>query len=770
MAGSILGNRVLRKEDPKFLTTGGVYVDDLLDEPMLAGAAYVTYVRSSVAHGVLLGIDASDALAMPGVIAVYTASDLRLAPVPSDFNPTIARGMLAIDKVRFVGEPVAVVISETREQGEDAAEAVIVDYDVLPAVVDVEESLAGGTLLYEETGSNVVFDTMVLGMPDNTGDAFFEGCEVVVKGRLLNQRVAPCPLEVRGSAVAWVTGPDGSERLHQWLSTQGAQGALGTIAKINGVEASQVKVITPDVGGGFGAKISCDPEESLLGVLSAKVGRPLRWQETRSESMMALGHGRAQLQFITVGGTRDGRVSHYQLHAIQDSGYFAEMGTILAPFMTRPMASAVYAIPNIEVRTTSVVTNTAVTTAYRGAGRPEATAAAERAMDLFAAELGMDPVDVRRINLIPKFLDSHTTVVGQTYDVGDYETALDKALAAADYAALRAEQAQRRAAGGPLQLGIGVSTYVEITGGVAPFGEHAKIEVHDDGRATVYTGTSPHGQGHVTAWSMLAHEQTGIPMDQIDVVWGDTDLVPEGGGTMGSRSLQHGGAAVWNAAAELVETARKLAAKLLEADEADVVLDKDAGAFHVSGTPSITKGWAELAVAAHGETDLPEGLQHALFFQGAASFPFGAHVAVVEVDTETGKVRHLRQIACDDAGRVLNPMLLEGQIHGGIAQGAAQALMEEVRYDSDGNPVTSNLADYAFISAAELPSFEVVHMETPTHLNPLGAKGIGESGTIGSTPAVQSAVIDAVSHLGVRHIDMPCTAQRVWQAINSASA
>ncbi|MDP2290814.1 MAG: xanthine dehydrogenase family protein molybdopterin-binding subunit [Actinomycetota bacterium] len=769
MAGSILGNRVLRKEDPKFLTTGGVYVDDLLDEPLLQGAAHVTYVRSTVAHGTILGIDTSDALAMPGVLAIYTAADLGLEAVPSDFNPTIARGMLASDKVRFVGEPVAAVITEERQQGEDAAEQVIIDYDVLPAVVDVEESLAGGSLLYEATGSNVVFDTMVLGMPDNTGDAFFDGCEVVVKGRFLNQRVAPCPLEVRGSAVAWVTDSEGGRRLHQWLSTQGAQGAQGTIAKINGVEVSQVKVITPDVGGGFGAKISCDPEESLLGVLAAKVGRPLRWQETRSESMMVLGHGRAQLQYVTVGGRRDGKVTHYQLHAIQDAGYFAEMGSILAPFMTRPMASAVYDIPNIEVRTTSVVTNTAVTTAYRGAGRPEATAAAERAMDLFALEIGMDPVDVRRINLIPKFLDSHTTVIGQTYDVGDYETALDKALAAADYPALRAEQARRREAGDVLQLGIGVSTYVEITGGVAPFGEHAKIEVLDDGRAVVYTGTSPHGQGHVTSWSMLAHEQTGIPMDQIDVVWGDTDLVPEGGGTMGSRSLQHGGAAVWNAAIELVEKARKLAAKLLEADEADVVLDKDAGAFHVSGTPSISKGWADLAVAAHAEADLPEGLQHALFFQGAASFPFGSHVAVVEVDTETGKVRHLRQIACDDAGRVLNPMLLEGQIHGGIAQGAAQALLEEVRYDSDGNPVTSNLADYAFISAAELPSFEVVHMETPTHLNPLGAKGIGESGTIGSTPAVQSAVIDAVSHLGVRHIDMPCTAERVWQAIAAAA-
>ena len=765
MAGSILGNRVLRKEDPKFLTTGGVYVDDMLDEPLLAGAGHVTYVRSTLAHGRILSIDTSAALEMPGVLAVYTAEDLGLQPVPSDFNPTIARGHLAIEKVRFVGEPVAVVITEERQQGEDAAEQVVIDYDSLPAVIDIEEALTSSTLLYESTGSNVVFDTTVLGLPENSGAAFFEGCEVVSgPHRVLNQRVAPCPLAVRGSAVAWVDG-----RLHQWLSTQAAQGAKTLIAKTNGVEPDQVLVIAPDVGGGFGAKISCDPEESLLGVLAAKIGRPLRWRETRSESMMVLGHGRAQVQYVTIGGNRDGKVTHYQLHAIQDCGYFAEMGTILAPFMTRPMSSAVYAIPNIECRTTSVVTNSAVTTAYRGAGRPEATAAAERAMDLFAAELGLDPAEVRRMNLIPKFMEPHTTAVGQTYDVGDYETALDKALDAAGYADLRAEQARRRAAGDVKQLGIGVSTYVEITGGVGS-GEHARIEVLTDGRAIVYTGTSPHGQGHVTAWSMLAHEQTGIPMDQIDVVWGNTDLVPQGDGTMGSRSLQQGGNAVFLAAADLVDKARAIAAKLLEADEADVVLDKASASFHVSGTPSIGKTWADLATAATMDPELPEGLAHAAYYAVAgATFPFGAHVAVVEVDTETGKVTHLRHIACDDAGTVLNPMLLEGQIHGGVAQGTAQALMEEVRYDSDGNPVTSNLADYAFISAAELPSIEVVHMETPTFINALGAKGIGESGTIGSTPAVQSAVIDAVSHLGVRHIDMPCTPQKVWLALAAAA-
>jgi carbon-monoxide dehydrogenase large subunit len=765
VAGSILGNRVLRKEDPKFLTTGGVYVDDLGADPRLAGAAFVTYVRSSVAHGRITGIDTSAALAMPGVLGIFTAADLGLSVAPSPFNPAVSRGNLAIDKVRFVGEPIAAVVTETRRQGEDAAEQVIVDYDVLEALVDMEAAMTSTTLIYDEAGSNVVFDTTAIGVAELGGDEYFADCEVVVTGRFTNQRVAPCPLEVRSSAVAWIDG-----RLTQWLSTQGAQSARDSIKTGNDLTDEQVHVITPDVGGGFGAKITCYPEEILLGTLSKRVGRPLRWQETRTESMMALGHGRGQVQYATMGGTRDGKISHYRLQVVQDCGGFAEMGTILAPFMTRPMASAVYDIPNIECRTTSVVTNTTPITAYRGAGRPEATAAAERIVDMYAAEIGKDPAEVRRMNLIPKFLEPHTTVIGQTYDVGDYETSLDKALEVAGYAELRAEQAARRAAGGAKQLGIGISVYVEITGGVPPFGEHAKIEVLDDGRAVVYTGTSPHGQGHVTAWSMLAHEQTGIPMDQIDVVWGDTDLVPSGAGTMGSRSLQHGGAAVWNVAGELVDQARKLAAKLLEADDADVVLDKDSGSFHVTGTPALAKTWAELSVAAQSDSEFENGLQHSSFFQAAgATFPFGAHVAVVEVDIETGQTKLIRHIACDDAGRVLNPLLLEGQIHGGVAQGAAQALLEEVRYDSDGNPITSNLADYAFITAAELPSVEVVHMETPTFMNPLGAKGIGESGSIGSTPAVQSAVVDAVSHLGVRHVDMPCTAERVWAAINAVT-
>lgn len=760
MGGSILGNRVLRKEDPKFLTTGGKYVDDLLDEPLLANAVHVTYARSSVAHGHILSIDTSEAAAMPGVIAVFTGADLGLQPMPSAFNPAATRTLLAMDKVRYVGEPLAIIVSETREQGEDASEAIIVDYDVLEAFVDVEQAMASSTLLYDACGSNVVFDTTALGMPDNTGDDFFAGCEVVVKGRYMNQRVAPCPLEVRGAAAAW--GPDG--RLTQWLSTQHAQGAPGPIAAANGVDVSQVRVKTPDVGGGFGAKIGTYPEDLLLGVVAKRVGRPVRWRETRSESMVGLGHGRAQLQYITIGGSRDGKVTHYQFHAIQDSGAWVDMGTILAPFMTRPMSSGVYAIPNIECRTTSVVTNTTPTVAYRGAGRPEATAAIERAMDMFAAEIGKDAAEVRRINLIPKFMEPHTTAIGGTYDVGDYEESLNRALAASDYAGWRKKQAERRANNDPKQLGIGVSVYVEITGGVGT-GEAAKVEVLEDGSARVYTGTSPHGQGHDTSWSMLASEQTGIPMDKIELIWGDTDLVPVGSGTMGSRSLQQGGNAVFSVAGTLAEKAKAVAARLLEANEADIVLDKDQGVFHVAGTPAVSKTWAELAVAEKATG----GLVHSdVIGVVGPTFPFGAHVGIVEVDTETGKVVHIAHYACDDAGTVLNPMLLEGQIHGGVAQGAAQALMEEVRYDEDGNPITSNLADYAFISAAELPSVHVIHMETPTPNNLIGAKGIGESGTIGSTPALQSAVIDAVSHLGVRHIDMPTTAERVWSAIQQA--
>jgi aerobic carbon-monoxide dehydrogenase large subunit len=437
---------------------------------------------------------------------------------------------------------------------------------------------------------------------------------------------------------------------------------------------------------------------------------------------------------------------------------------VVLPTLTMMMAAGVYAFSRVHAQARALATNTTPIGAYRGAGRPEATAAVERAIDLFAAEIGMDPAEVRRINLIPSFEAPYTTSMGATYDTGDYPEALDRALAAAGYPDLRAEQARRRQAGEARQIGIGLSVYVEITGAGGEGGgpsENASIEVHPDGTATILTGTSPHGQGHATAWAMIASDQLGIPLEKITVLHGDTDLVPVGGGTMGSRSLQQGGAAVHQAAGALVELAKERAAAKLEADPGDLVVDLGLAGLAVRGTPGAGISFAELAAD-------EQLLVQTTFRAAASTFPFGAHVAVVEVDVESGKAEVVRIVAVDDAGTILNPLLADGQRHGGLAQGVAQALLEEVLYDDDGNPQTSTLADYPFISATELPSFELVEMATPTPMNPLGAKGIGEAGTIGSTPAVQNAVIDAVAHLGVRHIDMPTTPMRVFRAIQQA--
>ena len=754
---SIFGNRVPRVEDPKLLTVGGTYVADLR-LPELDGAGYVTYVRSTIAHARLLSVDVDDARSAPGVLGVFTAVDVDLAPRPAGapiFNAAMTRPFLADGVVRFVGEPVAVIVSERPEQGVDAAELVWADYEPLPAVVDPVAARRDQVIIHEAAGTNVVVE-LAFGRTDD----LFDGCEVVVSHDVVNQRVASVPLECRAAAAAWVDG-----RLMQWSSTQHAHGVRDNLASVYGLDPASVRVVAPDVGGGFGAKIGSYTEELLLPWLATQVGRPVRWAETRSENMVALGHGRGQQQHLEIGGRRDGTVEAYRLTILQDGGAYAEVGSIL-PYLTRMMAAGTYDIPKVEVNATSVITNTTPTVAYRGAGRPEATAAIERAMDLFAAEIGMDPTEVRRVNLIPADAFPWTTATGAVYDVGDYERALDLALEHAGYADLRVEQERRRTAGEVVQLGIGVALYVEVTAGPTAGGEHARVVIETDGCATVYTGSSPHGQGHHTAFASLASAELGIPMEQITVVHGDTDLVARGEGTMGSRSLQLGGSAVHEASIAVVTRARQLAADALEANPDDLVLDKTVGRFHVAGTPAIGRTWAELSVQA---SDAGDPLAVLTDFKAAQpTFPFGAHVAVVDVDTETGRVTLRRHIAVDDAGRILNPLLAEGQRHGGIAQGAAQALLEEVCYDEDGNPVTSNLADYAVISATELPSFELVAMETPTDVNPLGAKGIGESGTIGSTPAVQSAVVDAVSHLGVRHIDMPTTPERVWRAIQAA--
>ncbi len=753
---SILGTRVLRTEDPRFLTVGGSYTADL-DDPLLDGALHVTYVRSMVAHGTITSIDLDEARRAPGVVAVYSADDLGdmpLLPLAVPFlNPLHARPVLAQGKVRFVGEPLAVIVSETPEAGADAAEAVWADIEFLPVVLTPADALEGDTLLFDEVGNNVSLE-LVFG----DDDSVFDDCEVVVTEELVNQRVAVCPLEVRSAAATWV-----GDRLVQFCATQAPHGVKAALVEWYGLDEANVRVRTPDVGGGFGAKIGAYPEEMLLGWLSKQLGRPVRWIETRSENMVAMGHGRGQWQTVTIGGRRDGTVSAYRLNLVQDSGAYPALGAFLS-FMTRAMASGVYDIPSVQFNARSIVTNTTPTVAYRGAGRPEATAAVERAMDLFAAEIGMDPVEVRRRNLVPADAFPYTTPTDTVYDVGDYERCLDLVLEAAGYDELRAEQSRRREAGGPKQLGIGVSVYVEVTAGPQAGEEYGRVVVNADGTATAFTGASSHGQGHDTSFAMLVTDALGIPLERVTVRHGDTDEVPRGVGTFGSRSLQLGGSAIRVASEQVVDQARRIAAELLEADPADIELDRASGAFHVAGTPAVSRSWVEVAAAA-GESGLEAETD---FTAESPTFPFGAHVAVVEVDTDTGLVRLVRMVTCDDAGTIVNPLLVEGQRHGGIAQGAAQAIYEHMRYDDDGNPITGNLADYTMISATELPSFELVTMETPTPMNPLGAKGIGESGTIGSTPAVQSAVCDALAPFGVRHVDMPATPERVWQAVRSA--
>ncbi len=763
---SILGTRVIRTEDPRLLTVGGSYVDDLR-VPELADAARITFVRSPVAHALISGIDVAAAREAPGVVAVLTAQDMDdlAPPPPPDAGAEVPEGaplplgglwgepLLAIGRVRYVGEPVAIVITDDSYQGEDAAELVSVDYEPLPPVVGISGALETETLLFAGTESNIAVTSGAA-----ADESAFDGCDVVVKRTLVNQRLAPVPMEGRAAAARWADG-----KLTYWVSTQNAQISRFILAGALGLDPGAIRVITPDVGGGFGAKVGIDRDAIVVAWAARRTGRALRWVETRSENLVGMTHGRAQEQTITIGGTRDGRILAYRLDIVQDTGAYPRMSGFL-PFLTKLMAVGPYDIPHVQTASRVVVTNTTPISAYRGAGRPEATAAIERAVDLFAAEIGMDPAEVRRKNLIPPDKFPHTTPTGAVYDSGDYATALDKVLAAAGYSELRAEQARRRERGDVVQLGLGLATYVEITAADAAGGETSRLMVHGDGTATVYTGSSAHGQGHHTAWAMLVEAELGIEMAKVTVIHGDTDLIPEGVGTYASRSLQLGGVAVHKAAQDVKEQARRVAADMLEAAEADLELDTEHGTWQVRGDPASSRSWAEVATHA-GADGLVAFVQ---YIGGAPTFPFGTHLAVAEVDTETGKARLIRHVTADDAGTVVSPVLAEGQRHGGIAQGVAQALLEEVLYDADGNPITGTLADYAAITAAELPSFELLDSETPTNVNPLGVKGIGEAGTIGATPATHNAVIDAVSHLGVRHIEMPTTPARVWAAISEA--
>lgn len=771
--GSVLGNRVVRTEDPRLLTGAGRYVADLPhDLAQYGDVLYAHFVRSEVPHGTIAGIDVSDAAAMPGVIAVWTAAELGIAPhhgfakVHDDF----ARAPLASDRVRFVGDPVAVVFAESPTAAADAAQAVWADIEPLPAATEAEDALsADSEPLFPGHDLHGFANLAVAESSDAPVDLEAVSSRVV-RGRYVNQRVNVAPIEPHGFAAA--PAPDG--RLYVWPSNQMPHGVWGSLTGVLGVDRSEVRVITPQVGGGFGGKAGLQVEYTVVAAAARRLDRPIVWVPTRTEDMQAMPHSRGQVQYAELGLDDAGRFTGLRLRVVGDAGAYPTVGAFL-PGGTRRMAPGPYALPAYECDVAVAVTNTTPMGAYRGAGRPEATALVERLVDQAAHETGIDPIELRLRNLLPDDAFPYTSPTGNVYDSGAYALPLRTAREAIGYDALRAEQAERRRRGDSVQIGIGVASYVEITAGGSG-SEYSRVEVHPDGTATVYAGTAAHGQGHQTSYAMIVASETGIPVDRITLVDGDTDRVPRGGGTGGSRSLQLGGSAVRRATEALVEAARTLAARELEADPADIVVDTEAGTVGVAGVPATALTWAQLAELAVNDAESDSdgadgpGLDGtAVFEQDGATFPFGSHIAVVEVDVDTGAARLVRHVAVDDCGTVLNPLLVQGQQHGGIASGAGQALYEEVLF-RDGSPVTSNFADYGVPSAAELPSFEVLSTETPTPYNPLGAKGIGEAATIGSTPAIQNAVIDALSHLGVRHIDMPCTPERVWTAIQDAAA
>jgi carbon-monoxide dehydrogenase large subunit len=752
MPGSILGTEVRRVEDLELLLGHGTFVDNLES----TGVAHAIFVRSPFAHARITGIDTAEAAAAPGVLAVYTSHDLGPEPLSgfADVNDKAGRAALAVDKVRYVGDPVALVVAETRAQAMDAAELVDVDYDDLPVVTDVEDALAeDAPLQFEAIGSNIATQRAAKDTSDVLDDA-----DHVTRVRMVNQRIATAPIE--GNAILVRPTAEGMEA---WVSTQHPHMARDLLAKAIGVDVGHVRVVAPHVGGAFGGKAGTGPDHAAIALAARKLGHPVKWSETRSEAMLSM-QGRGQVQFAELGLTDDGTITGLRLRVLGECGAYAGFGGALAVGPTYMMAQGPYVIPRLRFDAIGVMTNTAPVGAFRGAGRPEAAAALDRVLDIAALELGLSPEEIRRRNLIPADAFPYTTKTGVTYDNGDYRAPLEEALRIADVDDARKEQQRRIDAGESRLLGIGVSTYVEITGfGGSEFGS---VQIHPDGSATVMSGTSAHGQGHATSFSMIVADRLGLPLDKITYCQSDTAIVRTGGGTGGSRSLQLGGNAVAKAADELHEKAIAVAARMLEANAEDVTLDDEG--FGVAGVPGSHVSWPDLAAYAH-EHDGGLGVDTD-FTQKGATFPFGAHVAIVEVDVETGQAKPIRHVAVDDCGRILNPLIVAGQQHGGAIQGISQALWEEMLYDEQGTPITSSFADYGIPTAADGIMLEASNTETPTPVNPMGAKGIGESATIGSTPAVQNAVVDALKHLGVKHIDLPCTPERVWREIQNPRA
>jgi len=771
-----IGSRAPRKEDPKLITGRGTFTDDVT----LPGMVYVSLVRSPHAHARIRRIDAAAARKVTGVVAVLTGKDAEAAGVLPCFitvpSMNSSKHMpIATDKARYVGDAIAAVVADTRQAAKRAADTVTVDYEPLPVVVDATNALeAGAPILHEELGTNLVFTYPVKG---GDIDKAFRDAEATVKLRIVNQRLIPNAIEPRSVVAKFEAG-----ELTVWSTTQIPHFVQLIVALNLGLSQNKVRVIAPEVGGGFGSKLQVYAEELLVAHLAKTLGRPVKWTEDRREGYLATIHGRDLVQDVELGAKRDGTVLGVRIRTVANMGAYLQafapaIPTILHAFII----PGAYRIPAFDCEVRGAYTNTTPVDAYRGAGRPEATLAIERAMDRLADEIGMDPAEVRRKNFVPPDAFPFTTISGITYDSGDYAPALDRALVMSDYKTFPARRAEAKSRG--KYRGIGLSSYVEICGlapskansalGVGWGGyESARIRVHPTGAVQVFTGTSPHGQGHETSWAQIAADALGVSPDDIEVRHGDTFESPGMGvGTFGSRSLAVGGVAVHNAAQKIREKVIQIGAHLLEASPADVVVQ--GGKVFVKGVPEKAKAFGEISMAAYLASNLPEGMEPGLeattyYDPPNFTFPFGTHVAEVEVDPETGSVELIRYSACDDCGRQVNPMIVEGQLHGGITQGIGQALYETAVYDTNGQLLTGSMMEYHVPTAADVPAFALDHTVTLTKTNPLGVKGIGEAGTIGSTPAVVNAVIDALSPLGVTHLDMPLTAERVWRAIRTA--
>ncbi|MGZ4755766.1 MAG: xanthine dehydrogenase family protein molybdopterin-binding subunit [Acidimicrobiia bacterium] len=779
---AVVGTRQLRREDAALLTGEAKFVDDLA----VPGALHVKLLRSTVAHARIVSIDTGAAASMPGVVAVYTGADLRdewanplpcAWPVTDDMkNP--AHWPIAVEEVGYAGDAVAVVVAETKQAARDALESIVVEYDALPAVLDLEDAAADTNLVHAELGTNESYTWSLI--PDPAAvDAAFANATHVVSERYLQQRLIPMAMEPRGVVVQ--PEPFGGN-VTVYSSTQIPHILKVMLGITLGVPEQRIRVIAPAVGGGFGSKLNVYAEEVLCVALARRLGRPVRWTEERSENAQATIHGRGQIQDIELAADATGKVSAVRVHLVADMGAYLQLVTPGIPLLGAFLYHGVYDVGAYSFTCKGVFTNRTPTDAYRGAGRPEATYAIERAMDALAAKVGVDPVEIRRRNYIKPEQFPYDSPAGLVFDSGNYDGALDEALRLAGYDALRADQAARRARGDSVQLGIGLCTYVEMCG-LAPSRvlaslnysaggwESATVRVLPTGKVQVVTGTAPHGQGHETSWSMIVADRLGVPAEDVDVLHSDTAISPHGLDTYGSRSLSVGGTAVYMACEKVVEKARAIVAHQLEAAEAD--LEFVEGEFRVRGTPARAMAIQAVAFEAFTAHDLPDGMEPNLdgditWDPPNFTFPFGVHIAVVEIDEETGRVELIRYVAVDDCGNQVNPLIVEGQVHGGVVQGVAQALWEEAVYDADGNLMTSSLLDYLVPSAADVPGIELGHTVTPSPTNPMGVKGVGEAGTIAATPTVMNAVVDALSRYGITDIDMPATPRRVWEAITAA--